>query len=165
LDHQDGISPQPHSQTYLPSGPGRVGAVEGQDDEEDFEDLVASGAFEDDAKGMQEEISGSREVGGLREDDDEEGQDPSERKAPMKHSPEEVARHNLTHIPRRMWCKVCAEADMQEDPHRKSKVDHKDDGIPEVHMDYKELHKGERPFPILRERATGSTFGMRCSQK
>ena len=165
MDHQDGISPQPHSKAYLPSGPGRVGAVEGQDDEEDFDDLVASGAFEDDAKGMQEEISESREVGGLREDDYEEGQDPSERKAPMKPSPEEVSRHNLTHIPRRMWCKVCAEADMQEDPHRKSKVDHKDDGIPEVHMDYKELHKGKRPFLILRERATGSTFGMRCSQK
>ena len=54
---------------------------------------------------------------------------------------------------------------MQEDPHTKSKVDHKDDGIPEVHMDYKELHKGKRPFLILRERATGSTFGMRGFQK
>ena len=142
MDHPDGISPQSHSNTDLPSGPGRVGAVEGQDDEEDFDDLVASGAFEDDAEGMQEEISESRDVKGPREDDREEGQDPRERKAPMKPSPEDVARHNLTHIPRRMWCKVCAEADMQEDPHKKSKIDHKDNGIPEVHMDYKELHKG-----------------------
>ena len=73
MDHQDGISPQPHSKTYLPSGPGRVGAVEGQDDELDFDDLVASGAFEDDAEGMQEEISEGRDVEGSREDDREEG--------------------------------------------------------------------------------------------
>ena len=54
---------------------------------------------------------------------------------------------------------------MQEDPPKKSKIDHKDDGIPEVHMDYKELHKVKRPFLIVRERATGSTFGMRSFQK
>ena len=105
MDHQDGISPQSHSKTDLPSGPGRVSAVEGQDSEEDFDDLVASGAFEDDAEGMQEVISESRDVEGPREDDGEEGQDPRERKAPMKPSPADDARHNLTHIPRRMWCK------------------------------------------------------------
>ena len=83
----------------------------------------------------------------------------------MKPSPEEVAKHNLTHIPRRMWCKICAEADIQEDPHRKTRLDHKDGGVPDIFMDYKELHKGKRPFLVLRERATGSTFGLRCSQK
>ena len=114
---------------------------------------------------MHEEISEGRQVEGPEGEDGAEGQDPRERKAPMKPSPEEVARHNLTHIPRRMWCKICAEADLQEDPHKRSKIDHKGDGIPEIHMDYKELHKGKRPFLILRERATGGTFGLRCSHK
>ena len=87
LDHQDGISPQPHSKTYLPSGPGRVGAVEGQVDEEDSADLVASGAFEEDAEGMQEEISESRDVEGPREDDKEEGQDPRRKKSTRETQP------------------------------------------------------------------------------
>ena len=99
-------------------------------DDADFGDLVAGGAFEDVAEGMQEEVDESREVEGPEGEVGEEGQDPKERRAPMKPSPEEVAKHNLTHIPRRMWCKICAEADLQEDPHRKSKIDHKGDGIP-----------------------------------
>ena len=94
-----------------------------------------------------------------------EGQDPAVRRAPIKPSSEEVERHNTTHIPRRMWCKVCAEAALQEDPHYKSGVDHKDDGVPEVHMDYKEIRKGKRPFLVMRERASGATFGVRCSSK
>ena len=68
------------------------------------------------------------------------------RRAPMKPSPEEVERHDATHIPRRMLCKVCAEAVLQEDPHFKLGVDHRDDEILEVQMDHKEIRKGQRPF-------------------
>ena len=50
-------------------------------------------------------------------------------------------------------------------PHRKHDEDHREDGIPEVHMDYKELMKGQRPLMIIRARATGATFGVRCSKK
>ena len=139
--------------------------MEGQVSEGDLEDLVAAGELGDGVGDLQEEIVDSRDAEGPVKDDGEEGQDPKGRTAPAKPSPEEVARHNLTHIPRRMWCKVCAEADIQEDPHWKSGVDHKSEGMPEVHMDYKEIRKGKRPFLVLRERGTGSTFGVRCSQK
>ena len=164
MDNQAGISPLPPEFKIANPGLGEVGAVAGQVDEEDFEDLVAGGAFEE-AEVEQDNIEESQAVEGPESKDGDEGKEAKERRAPTKPSPEEVAKHDLTHIPRRMWCKVCAEADLQEDPHVKSRVDHKDDGIPQVHMDYKELHKGKRPFLVLRERATGATFGMRCMQK
>ena len=50
-----------------------------------------------------------------------------------------------------MWCKICAEADIQEDPHRNSKVDHKDEGVPEIHMDYKDP-KWAANVDMLRQR-------------
>ena len=107
MDHQDGISPQPNSENPLHSGPGRVGAVEGQADEDDFDDLVASGAFEDVEESAQEQVEEGQRIDGPTGQDGGEGQDPRERRAPVKPSPEEVANHNLTHIPRRMWCKIC----------------------------------------------------------
>ena len=54
---------------------------------------------------------------------------------------------------------------LEEDPHRKHDEDIREDGISEVHMDYKELRKGQRPLMIMRVRATGATFGVRCSKK
>ena len=124
---------RPHYNTNGPnisnhSGSGRVGAVGGQVSEEDFEDLAAAGALGGEERpGLQEKIGGSQAAAVPDLGDEEEGQDPKGRNAPIKPSPEEVAKHNLTHIPRRMWCKVCAEADIQEDPHRHSGIDHKSD--------------------------------------
>ena len=136
---QKGIRPQPTTANPNNIGLGRLGAVEGHVSEGDLEDLVAAGELGDGVGELQEEIMESRDAEGPVEDGGEKGQDPKGRTAPAKPSPEEVARHNLTHIPRRMWCKICAEADIQEDPHWKSGVDHKSDGMPEVHMDYKEI--------------------------
>ena len=142
------------------SGLAKLGAVDGQIDEEDFEELVAGGAVEGGAGRSSGNQRGSESADG-HGGGDQEGQEAVARRAPVKPSPEEVERHNLTHIPRRMWCKICAEAALKEDPHRRSGVDHKVTGIPEVHMDYKELRKGSRPILVMRERASGATVGIR----
>ena len=84
MDRQDGIRPDTPNEAYHHFGQGEVGAVEGQVGDADFGDLVADGAFEEVAEGMQEEVGESREVEGPEGDGGEEGQDPKERRAPMK---------------------------------------------------------------------------------
>ena len=44
-------------------------------------------------------------------------------------------------------------------------MDHKDDGLAMVVMDYKELRKDRPPHLIMRERSTGATYGLRCARK
>ena len=148
---QRGIRPQSTTTDPQNHGLGRLGAVEGHVSEKDLEDLAAAGMLGEGAEELEEEVEESLGTEGPAKEDGEKGQDPKGRNAPAKPSPEEIAKHNLTHIPRRMWCKFCAEADIQEDPHWKSGVEHKDDGVPQAHMDYKEIRKGKRPFLVLRE--------------
>ena len=95
----------------------------------------------------------------------EEGAEPVLRNAPVKPDQEEVDRHYATHIPRRLWCPVCVQASLEEDPHFRAEVDHKDDGVPMVCMDYKELEKGRPLHIVIRERATGRTYGAKCLRK
>ena len=141
-----------------------IGGVEGEEDLEDMSDDVAGGievgeGAEQDAS---DEVKRCQEV---EPEEDAEGQDARVRRSPVKPTPEEVERHNATHIPRREWCSVCREAALQEDPHWKSGEDHASDGVPEVHLDYKEVRKGKRPFLVMRERAFGATFGVRVETK
>ena len=153
--------PITESNIDMNSGHGRVGAVGDPESDEEFgkwvEGMQVEGDADADAVAEESEVAGP--------DADAEGQVPMVRRAPVKPSPDEVDRHNTTHIPRRAWCKVCVEAAIQEDPHHKSGVDHKSDGIPEVHMDYKEIRKGKRPFLVMRERSSGATFGVRTQCK
>ena len=36
------------------------------------------------------------------------------------------------HVPRRMWCPICARASLEEDPHQRGQEDHFDTGLATV---------------------------------
>ena len=144
-----GISPQMISNIFHDPGMGDLGASEGRGDEkligavdeEEFDNMVESGEIERDFEREDLEEPADVEIQDVdrgQEDEEEQGQAPIERKAPAKPTQDVLNKHNLTHIPRRMWCPICAKAMLGEDPHRKQDEDHREDGIPEVHMDYKE---------------------------
>ena len=48
-------------------------------------------------------------------------------------STEEVEEHNLTHLPFRNWCSHCVRGTGRSADYR---VHQRDDGLPELHMDY-----------------------------
>ena len=52
---------------------------------------------------------------------------------PQLPSKEEVDEHNLTHLPFRNWCSHCVRGTGRVADHR---VHQRDDGLPEVHLDY-----------------------------
>jgi hypothetical protein len=177
-----GISPQNNLNTFHNPGMGELGADEsrgdkkfiGAVDDEEFDRLVESGEIERDFEGgdLQEpepaDVEAQAQAQNFdrdQEDEGEQGQPPMERKAPVKPTQDAVNKHNLTHIPRRMWCPICAKAMLEEDPHRRHEEDHREGGIPEVHMYYKELRKGQRPLMVMLVRGTGATFGLRCNKK
>ena len=59
----------------------------------------------------------------------------------MKPSAEDIEKHNVTHLPYRSWCEVCAKAVGREDPHyRKSSSEReRGGGLPKISLDYQEL--------------------------
>ena len=95
-----------------------VGAVEGDQEREtdaDIERLAQD--LDRDVEG-EDQAEHRREAGGEPEDgsDGEEGPEPVLRNAPTKPDQDEVDRHYTTHVPRRLWCPICAEASLEEDP-------------------------------------------------
>ena len=84
-------------------------------DEDDGELLGFSdgGGVETGQAGESSDIDG----GGGEVPEGEEGAEPVLRHAPIKPDQEEVDRHYATHIPRRLWCPVCVQASLEEDPH------------------------------------------------
>jgi hypothetical protein len=54
---------------------------------------------------------------------------------PGQPTPEEVAAHELTHLPFRPWCPDCVSGRAADDPHRRIVRD-ADDGVPKVSVDY-----------------------------
>jgi hypothetical protein len=68
---------------------------------------------------------------------------------PRKPSPEEVAEHEMTHLPYRNWCRHCIKGRGREMPHKKSKGP---PGLPEAHFDFCFLGRENEPgetLPIL----------------
>ena len=53
--------------------------------------------------------------------------------SPMTPTPEEVAEHNVCHIPHRAWCRHCVAGRGKADQHRTSEVDGQ---VPVIHTDY-----------------------------
>ena len=119
-------------------------------------------------EGQEEGANGGN---GDQEDEHEEeagerGPLPRLRRAPAQPDQDEVDQHNASgHIPRRLWCPACVRASLEEDPHRHAGVDHRDEGLPLVCLDYKELSKDQPPHLVMRVRGTGATYGVRCSRK
>ena len=73
----------------------------------------------------------------------EAGRVPRALTSPIRPSAEDVALHNITHLPYRNWCPICVRAKAKEDPHRR-KCDPPEDhrsGLPIVSMDYNEYDK------------------------
>ena len=62
--------------------------------------------------------------------------------SPIRPPDGEVAKHELTHMPYRPWCRVCVEARGKEDPHKQKKRDPDDEsGLPIVSLDYQEMNE------------------------
>ena len=57
------------------------------------------------------------------------------------------------------------EASLAEDPHRTGEIDHAPRGLPIVWLDFKEFIKGKPVHVVIRERACGSTYGVKCLRK
>ena len=55
---------------------------------------------------------------------------------PIKPSAADVAEHERTHLPYRSWCAICVKAHGKEDSHPRRKDKKRDDGLPEVGLDY-----------------------------
>lgn len=150
-----------HLRLITNSGLGDLDAVGDVDKEKDFEDR---GRRDRGWRGGSRGYHGQCWCKSIRKSvlseatDLEGGYGASGRTAPVKSSQEEVERHYAMHIPRRMWCKVCTVAAIQGVPHWSAKESHKVDGIPEIHMGYKEVQNGLRPCIITREREAGVAF-------
>ena len=62
---------------------------------------------------------------------------------PADPTPEERAKHDLTHLPARPWCPVCVEARATEDPHYKQTSEEKKAGLAQICSDYCEIGENE----------------------
>jgi hypothetical protein len=61
---------------------------------------------------------------------------------PMKPSKEEVAAHEMFHLPYRSWCEVCVRGRGKSMPHYKGRGER---GLPELHFDYMFLGEADKP--------------------
>ena len=114
--------------------------------------------------GDEQASNGQRELDG--DEAGEQGPRPNLRAAPTRPDQEDVDRHYAAgHVPRRLWCPVCAHAALDEDPDRRSVDDHHDDGLAMVCLDYKEFAKMRPQYVVMRERFTGQTCGVECAGK
>jgi hypothetical protein len=86
---------------------------------------------------------------------------------PKKPCVEDIAEHELFHLPYRSWCEVCVKGRGKSLPHMSGKQER---GLPEVHFDYMfvgDLDKlGEaRACLVCREAATRTTMSTMVPQK
>ena len=147
---------------------GAVGGDQGDGHETDAEIEQLAEGLEDFIEGDDGGVGVHDGVAGAGSQEDsggEEGLEPVVRNAPTKPDQSEIDRHFTTHVPRRLWCPICAQATLEEDPHRRSAEDHVENGLPMICIDYKELVKGRPVHIVMRERATGRTYGVRCKRK
>jgi hypothetical protein len=61
---------------------------------------------------------------------------------PVKPSKEEVAAHEMFHLPYRSWCEVCVRGRGKSMPHYKGRGER---GLPELHFDYMFLGEADKP--------------------
>ena len=104
--------------------------------------------------------------------EDEEGPTTEERRPrkmadPSKPSKEEVATHEITHLPYRNWCEVCVQGRGKNMQHRKGKQER---GLPEIHMDYMFIGPKDAPGMtktclVIREAETRMTLAIMVPAK
>ena len=89
-------------------------------------------------------------------------------KQPKEPTPEEVARHELTHLPAAPWCEACIKGRGKDAPHQDQQGRARDSVLPVIQCDYGFLtEEPEGPAVALFAscRATGSLFATLCTQK
>ena len=80
--------------------------------------------------------------------------------SPIEPTEQEIAEHNLTHLPFRNWCRHCARGRGTELPHRKSPGERV---LPEVHFDFCFMGEEDKPgdtLPILVVREVASRMTL-----
>ena len=129
---KDRVSPQLHSSGEMGIGWQDICGLDDEDSDES-EDL------EDESKNN-----------GNSESEDDEIEPVSNEEPPVRTvrnpadpTPEERARHDLTHLPPRPWCPVCVEARAVEDGHYKRTEGEKKEGLPQVCADYAEIGEND----------------------
>ena len=105
------------------------------------------------------------------------GRDASVLPEPVKPSAEDIAKHNITHLPYRSWCEVCTRAVGREDPHkrRRKRKAEKASELPKISMDYQELISAAKKDPgedettvkiiVVKDELTCVVLSYRVSQK
>lgn len=127
--------------------PVRMEEREGQE-----EGVVAPADQED--QGEREEPDGAQEEAGVRNLRD-----------PAEPSREERARHELTHVPFRPWCRHCVEGKAADDPHFRGPDQHEEPEVVKASLDYGFLKLEEEEEPrtvlVLKVRPSGAV-GAKC---
>ena len=112
----------------------------------------------------------------VAEDVRDEGPQPVRQDAPLAEpmqqpkcpTPEEIARHELTHLPAATWCEACVKGRGREAPHRDQRGSMLDSVLPVIQCDYGYLTDvGEEPVIALFASCRSSTnlFATLCTQK
>ena len=95
-----------------------------------------------------EGASRAQDEGGFEEQTDEEEEEAAQPKLlrdPGDPSPQEIAEHNVTHMPYRAWCAHCVAGRGKADPHRRVAEAAKQEGIPVMSADYAFLGQDDQP--------------------
>lgn len=80
--------------------------------------------------------------------------------SPAKPSADEVAKHDVTHVPYRSWCPICVAASAREDRHpRQAKID-TEEGLQVIQADY-DLLLDDLILLIVKDKAIRSRAGLR----
>ena len=88
-----------------------------------------------------------------------EGRVPNTLATPSLQSANEVAEHNLTHIPYRNWCPICIAAG-REDAHRRGAMDEEGETIcPTIGFDYAFWGEGAKRVEDM-DRKAGDVTGI-----
>ena len=86
---------------------------------------------------VEEGLRGLAAAGDAVEEAADEARRPTMRRAPVEPTKQEIAEHNLTHLPFRSWRPCCVAAKAKQWPHHKSPVkEESEDAVPSIHMDY-----------------------------
>ena len=103
------------------------------------------------------------------DEEEEEAIQPKLLRDPGDPSPQEIAEHNVTHMPYRAWCAHCVAGRGKADPHRRVAEAAKQEGIPVMSADYAFLGQDDQPdnvtLWVMRDHAARCTFAHVCHNK
>jgi len=115
----------------------------------------------------EEMMEGSEEIGGEEEEEAVEESPAKIARAPTVPSRWEKERHEVAHIPFRIWCPTCVAGRGVKSPHKKKKREEEEE-LPRFSMDYGFMGQEEQQSAVLlamRELKTGMMLGMVVPKK